>query len=102
MLAQCLADAGVPTTAIRYVWGDRRDGDGDLVSHGWLVVGGDVVDITCDQFADAAVEYLVPEPSAWHASFAPHRAFSYDEVMAFNPEFGEWFANTYRCIKQFI
>ena len=68
MLGAVLADHGVH--GFEYVSAERgQAGDGTWTSHGWLVCGSLIVDITADQFPDAPAAVIVARDSVWHAQF---------------------------------
>jgi len=54
-----------------YVWGVR--GDEGEQSHGWLEVGGLVIDITSDQFEDGLEAVYVGPMTRFHESFKNQR-----------------------------
>ena len=57
-----------------YVCGDGHPALKPQQSHAWLEVGGVIVDLTHDQFAETGLTGWVHEASAWHAKFdrEPH------------------------------
>ncbi len=64
-------------------------------SHVWLEAGGLIVDITCDQYAEAPGPVIVAASSPWHDTFQTQARSSYAEMMQMSPSDARRFERIY-------
>lgn len=56
-------------------------------THGWLQLGGVIIDITADQFGAENPSVIVTSNNSFYLQFRPYRFFEYDSYMQFNKSY---------------